>query len=128
MKPKALALAALASLIAFPAFAADLTGTWRFSCKVETFGYELECKLVQKGEALSGVCTDLATNDPSHKPQGSHTLTTGRVDGDKVSFAYKTHFLMIPFTASYNGVAAGDRITGEAVAPGHKGGFTAVRS
>ncbi|MFV4649076.1 hypothetical protein ACNJUT_21020, partial [Mycobacterium tuberculosis] len=68
MTPKALALAAVATLAATPAFAADLTGTWRLNCKIETFGFELECRLVQQDDRLSGVCTDLATNDPKHKP------------------------------------------------------------
>ncbi len=133
MKPVApwlapiLALAAV-GLGAAPAAAADLTGVWRFTCKVETFGFELECRFTQKGDDLSGVCRDMATNDPSHKPQGSHTLTVGHVDGDRVSFAYRTHFLLIPFTASYAGTVSGDRMSGEAIAPGHRGSFSAVRS
>jgi hypothetical protein len=129
MKPlaPALALAALAMAAAVPAAATDLTGSWRLSAKVETFAFMLNCRLVQTGERLGGVCTDVATNDPQHKPQGSHPLTEGSVDGDRVSFAYKSHFLLVPFTASYSGVLAGETITGEAIAPGHKGSFTAVR-
>lgn len=116
------------AVIATPAAAADVTGVWRLKAKVETFAFELECRLNQlAGGRLTGVCTDLATNDPEHKPQGSHTLTTGKVDGDRVSFAYRTHFLLIPFTASYSGVLEGDTIHGEARAPGHSGTFTATR-
>jgi len=124
----ALALASVVLIAAVtPASAADLTGVWRLNCQVETFGFVLECKFSQTGQALGGVCTDLSTNDSTHKPQGSHPLVTGKVEGDKVSFAYRTHFLLIPFTAAYSGTVSGDRITGEAIAPGHKGVFTAVR-
>ncbi len=123
-----LALFVLVAGTASPVAAAtDLTGSWRLSAKVETFAFMLNCKLVQTGDRLGGICTDVATNDAQHKPQGSHALTAGTVQGDRVSFAYRTHFLLIPFTASYAGVLAGDTITGEAVAPGHKGSFTAVR-
>jgi hypothetical protein len=127
MKRLAVVSVWLAAAIASPVSAADLTGTWKLTAKVESFGFMLNCRLTQAGEKLSGVCTDMATNDPSHKPQGSHTLTIGKVEGDKVSFSYQTHFLLIPFTASYSGVLSGDIIIGEAIAPGHKGTFTAVR-
>lgn len=124
---KPIAMACAASLIALPASAADLTGLWKLTAKVETFGFTLNCKFAQAGEKLTGVCTDMATNDPQHKPQGSHVLTSGEVSGDKVRFTYKTHFLLIPFTCSYSGVVTGDEFSGEAAAPGHKGTFTAVR-
>jgi len=116
-----------AAAFAGPAAAADLTGMWKLTAKVETFGFVLHCKFDQAGEKLTGVCTDMSTNDPQHKPQGSHTLTSGAVVGDKVRFTYKTHFLLIPFTCSYSGVLSAEGISGEAEAPGHKGVFTAVR-
>lgn len=115
-------------LLATPAAAADVSGVWRLKAKVDSFAFELECKLNQlAGGKLTGVCTDLATNSAEHKPQGSHALTTGQVEGDRVSFAYKTHFLLMPFTASYSGVLEGDAIKGEARAPGYRGTFTATR-
>lgn len=124
----ALGLLAAAGLGAAPAAAGDMTGTWKVSAKVETFAFELSCKLTQTGEKLTGVCTDMATNDPQHKPQGSHKLTSGEVVGDKIHFTYKTHFLLIPFTCAYTGRISGDGFSGEAEATGHKGTFTAVRS
>ena len=126
MKPAALVPVILA-LATAPAAAADVSGVWRLKAKVESFAFELECKLAQAGAKVTGVCTDLATNDPQHKPQGSHTLTMGKVDGDRVTIAYKTHFLLIPFTASYSGVLNGDTISGVAKAPGHDGTFVATR-
>ena len=125
---KLLALAPiLLALATGQAAAADISGVWRLKAKVETFAFELECKLAQTGSKVTGVCTDLATNDAQHKPQGSHTLTMGKVEGDRVTIAYKTHFLLIPFTASYSGLLNGDTIMGEAKAPGHNGTFVATR-
>jgi hypothetical protein len=118
----------VSGLSAAPAAAADLSGTWRLTAKVETFGFVLSCKFNQAGEKLTGVCTDLATNDPQHKPQGSHVLTSGEVVGDRVKFTYKTHFLLIPFTCTYTGKITDDGFSGEAAAPGHTGVFTAVRA
>jgi hypothetical protein len=117
----------LIAAIAAPAAAADVSGVWRLKAHVDGFRFELECKLAQTGAQVSGVCTDLATNSAEHKPQGSHALTMGEVDGDRLTFAYRTHFLLVPFTASYSGVVSGDTITGEARAPGHNGTFVATR-
>jgi hypothetical protein len=126
-KTFALALFAALGLGATSAAAGDMTGTWRVKAKVETFAFELSCNLIQTGEKLTGVCTDMATNDPQHKPQGSHKLTSGEVVGDRIHFTYKTHFLLIPFTCTYTGKISSDGFSGEAEAPGHKGTFTAVR-
>lgn len=123
MHPAVLALA-LAGATAPPA---DVSGLWKLTAKVDGFGFVLHCRLAQAGEKITGQCTDMSTSDPQHRPQGSHVLTSGRVEGDRVSFAYRTHFLLVPFTASYSGVLSGDTITGEAAAPGHKGVFTAIR-
>lgn len=127
MKVFAPLLALAVCALAPPAFAADLSGTWKLTAKVETFGFVLHCQFTQAGEKLNGVCTDMSTNDAKHRPQGSHTLTSGEVVGDKVRFSYKTHFMLVPFTCTYSGVVAGDSFSGEAQAPGHKGVFTAVR-
>ena len=127
MKVVAPILVLAAVMVALPASAADMSGMWKLTAKVETFGFVLHCKFDQAGEKLTGVCTDMATNDPQHRPQGSHVLTSGVVQGDKVRFSYRTHFLLIPFTCSYSGVVTGDSFSGEAEAPGHKGVFTAVR-
>ena len=118
----------LLTIVAGQAVAADVSGVWRLKADVDGFKFELECKLNQlMGGKVTGVCTDLATNDPQHKPQGSHTLTMGKVEGDRVTIAYKTHFLLMPFTAAYSGVLNGDTIKGEAKAPGHTGTFSATR-
>jgi len=105
----------------------DLTGSWRLDGKVESFAYTLDCRLTQNGSALSGVCTDVATSDAEHKPQGSHTLTMGKIEGDKVTFAYQTRFLAIPFNVTYSGVLNGETIRGDITVPGRRGRFTAVR-
>lgn len=123
------ALSTVATLaLAAPASAADLTGDWRVNGKVDTFAYVLNCRFTQAGDRLSGVCTDMETSDPEHKPQGSHALTSGSVAGDRVTFAYKTHFLAFPFTVSYSGMLTGERITGSITVPGRRGTFTATRN
>lgn len=106
---------------------AGVAGHWILDGKFERFAYRLDCRLTQTGEDIGGVCTDVATSDPQHKPQGSHAITSGKVDGDTVRFTYKTHFLAFPFAVNYSGVLDGDRMSGTITVPGWRGAFTAVR-
>jgi hypothetical protein len=123
-------LALAVGLLATPATAADVSasGAWRVSGKVSSFSFTLNCQFQQSGETLGGRCTDASTSDPNVKGGRSHPLTSGRVQGDHVSFTYGSSFLFTHFDVTYSGVIQGDRMSGQITAQGHPGEFTAVRS
>jgi len=126
------ALAAALSAIALstPAFAqnpgalsqsAQLAGAWRLTAKVASVPYDLVCRFEQSGEDVGGVCAD-ADDGTGHK------LTGGHIDGDKVSFRHRGHFMFAKFDVNYAGVVEGDHMSGQIAVFGHTGAFTAVRA
>jgi hypothetical protein len=109
-------------MLATPALAAEdpVSGSWAVKAKVERFDFTLTCDLTRSGAVISGTCYDGGTRKP-------HPLTRGRIDGDRVSWSYQSSFLGKPFSANYDAVLSGDRMTGVVMANGYKGPFTATR-
>jgi hypothetical protein len=122
----ALALAALAFAAASPT-SAEVAGPWHVSGRVASFAFTLNCDFKPEGSSLGGVCTDASTNDPKVNTGKSHVLTSGSVEGDKVSWTYQSSFLFTKFDVAYSGVQTGDRIAGTIHAQGRDGTFTATR-
>ena len=128
MKPVLLAFAASALMsLASPGVGAPLSGHWRVAGKVSSFAFTLDCQFKPNGERLGGVCTDQSTNSAKIGAGKSHVLTAGAVHGDKVTWTYRSAFLLAKFDVTYTGVVTGDRMTGSLEAQGHDGTFTAVR-
>ena len=65
------------------ACAADFSGTWNISSKVGDNPVSIQCTLVQRGDALAGMCKP-AQFDPS--------ATTGTVSGAKATWGYDVVF------------------------------------
>ncbi len=128
-----IAIAALAALsltavvTPAPASAAEVAGAWHVSGKVSSFAFTLNCRFTPEGSKLGGECTDASTNDPKVDAGKSHVITSGSVEGDKVSFTYQSSFLFTKFDVTYTGVVSGDRISGTVNAQGHEGAFTATK-
>lgn len=124
-------LAPVLALVAVtPALAADgpAAGAWRVSGAVSGFKFELTCVFQQAGERLSGVCTDLSTSNPKAPPKAApHPLTGGSAAGGRVSWTYRSSFLINRFDVTYSGVMTGAMMSGTIQAGGNSGRFTARR-
>ena len=127
VKAVTMRLATLACLaaIALPdraALAADapVAGVWAVHGRVSPFSFDLTCRFVQSGEAVSGVCYDGGTRKP-------HPLTHGEVSGDHIRWTSQSTYLFKPFEAAYSGAVAGYSIKGVVTAPGRQGDFTAEK-
>ena len=99
---------------------ASVDGKWDVSTSIAGYDGSMVCSFTQKDPAISGSCTG---------DDGDHPLT-GTVDGNKVTWQYKSEYngqpLTITFTAT---VAAPDQFAGNVdVEPmGVGGDFTAKR-
>ncbi len=115
-------------LSAPPALAQDTAaGHWLLAGKVGGTDFTLDCRFQQAGATVSGVCVDGETHDARVKGGRAHTLTKGRLVGDRISFAYQTSKGIFPFEADYAGVLKGDHMSGKASALTFSGVFTADR-
>jgi hypothetical protein len=119
------------TILSFSALAspglADVSGVWRVSGKVSSFAFTLNCTFKPEGSKLGGVCVDASTNDPKVNSGKAHPLTAGVVNGDAVSWTYRSSFLFSKFDVTYDGKLDGDRMSGTIDAQGRKGAFTATR-
>ena len=102
-----------ASVLTVAAFAADLTGSWKWTAQGRNGPMEATAKLVLKDGALSGTVGgrmgDAPIGDASFK------------DG-KVAFSVTREFNDNKIVIKYEGQFAGDTITGTIERPGRDGG------
>jgi hypothetical protein len=86
----------LASESAF-ALAADnvsLSGKWTVHSNIAGNENDVECTFTQKDNDLSGSCAS---------DQGDKSLT-GKVDGRKIAWSYKSEYNGTPLTVKYSGI------------------------
>ena len=119
-----LAAIVAACLISTAAFAADASGTWKWTQQGRGgkgggggTPRETTLTLEQKGDKLTGKVSspgrDGATNTVD--------ITNGTVKGDVVAFSVEREFGGNKFVMKYSGKLAGDTITGESEFPGRDG-------
>jgi hypothetical protein len=94
---KSLMLSALL-LVAAPAFAADVDGTWTGSLETPNGTVPLSFTFKADGDALSGSTLGM---DGQAVP-----LKNGKIEGDKISFSFDVDFGQGPFTFNYTGVVS----------------------
>jgi hypothetical protein len=109
------------TLIATPALASDASGLWIVDGHVDGKDFTIYCTFKPDGEKLGGVCHD---NEPNGK---AHPLTVGSIKGDKISFTYRSNFLITRFNADFDGTISGVAMKGYAKAAGRAGTFTGRR-
>lgn len=98
----------------------SLAGKWQILRNANGNESTQSCTFEQKGGALSGECTS-----------GEQTVKiTGKVEGAKLAFTYKTEREGSPVTVQYTGaIQSPDKITGKVLAVEFavEGDFTATR-
>lgn len=113
-----LCIAAITSAADTPA----VSGKWQVHVTIGNYDNTFTCAFTQKDAALTGNCASDA---------GPEQLT-GNVDGNKVSWTYKTEYNGQPITVNYNGVfdSATTKITGNVSVPelSADGEFTATQA
>jgi hypothetical protein len=98
-------------LIAAAAQAADPSGTWTWSTPGRDGGAERVTTLVLKveGSKLTG-----KISAPGRDAQPTETpITSGKIDGDNISFDLVREFNGNSITNKYSGVVTADKITGK---------------
>ena len=113
----------LLSTVAFaaPADTVSMAGKWHIHSSIAGNDSESDCTFEQKDGNLSGTCTS---------NNGSVNIT-GKVDGKKVTWSYKSEYNGSPLTVTHEGMLNGsDKIFGTASVPEYSvdGDFTAARS
>jgi len=105
---KRLLLATVVALVtgfASSAFAADATGTWKWTTTFNNQTRDAVLKLKQEGDKLSGVYVGGQSN--SETP-----IEDAKVAGDKISFKVTRDRNGQKFTTAYSGTVKDDTITG----------------
>jgi opacity protein-like surface antigen len=114
-------LLASAAAVATAADGPSLTGKWQVHTAIAGNEGDQTCTFIQKGPDLSGSCTS----------EGKTVEISGKVDGKKVTWSYKSDYNGAPLTLKYEGTLdAASRITGSASVPEFQadGDFTATLS
>lgn len=113
-----LALASAALLLP----AADppsLTGDWKIVSNIGGGERHSQCAFTQKESTLTGTC----------RSEAGSVEITGKLEGNKVAWGYKTEYQGSPLTVSYKGtIESPAKITGTVTAEefGVEGDFTAT--
>ncbi len=110
-----------AAALAFAADNAPVAGKWEVHSNIAGNENDSACTFTQKDSELSGSCSS---------DKGSVTIT-GKVDGKKVTWSYKSEYNGTPLTVNFEGtVNADNKITGSVNVPefSAEGDFTASPS
>ncbi len=104
-------------------FAADQTsvsGKWQVDTTIAGNEYHVSCTFAQKDADLSGTCEG---------DQGQKDVT-GKVDGDNITWSYKSEYNGTPLTVNHTGTLKDDKITGTVDVPefSASGDFEATRA
>ena len=112
-------LVALGAALAFAADAPSITGKWQVHNSISGNESDQVCTFSQKDAAISGSCTS----------ERGTVEVTGKVDGNKITWSYKSEYEGTPLTVNYQGVIdAAAKISGSVSVPEFSadGDFTAT--
>jgi hypothetical protein len=113
-------LLASACGIVFAADNASLSGNWQVHSSVAGNDNEQSCTFTQKDNGLTGSCVNA---------DKTKVEIAGKVDGKKVSWAYKSEYNGTPLTVQFEGnIDSGNKIAGTVNVPEFSadGDFTAT--
>lgn len=116
---KTIILLLSAAALAAAADTAPLTGRWQIHSSVANNESDQDCTFTQKDADLSGTCVS----------DSGTVKIAGKVDGKRVSWAYKSEYNGTPLTVNFDGTMTADnKITGSVDVPEFSAGgdFTAT--
>ena len=105
-------------VLAFAADAPSLTGKWHVHNSISGNESDQICTFIQKDAGISGSCTS----------ERGTVEVTGKVDGNKITWSYKSEYEGTPLTVNYQGVMDATKISGSVSVPEFSadGDFTAT--
>jgi hypothetical protein len=118
---KTLLLLVSAAALATAADNAPLSGKWQIHNSIAGNESDQACTFTQKDSDLSGTCTS----------DNGNVNVTGKIDGKKVTWTYKSEYNGSPLTVNYEGTVNSDnKISGSVSVPEFSadGDFTATPS
>ena len=112
-------LASAASL-GMAADSPSVSGTWQLHQSIADNESDSSCTFTQNDQDLTGSC---------HSENGSGNIT-GKVDGKKVTWVYKSQYNGGPITLTYQGTLVADKMTGTVTVAEYSvdGDFTATKA
>src|SRR5262249_42451000 len=121
MKAKPFAVILLSAATVAAANQASVAGRWQIHTSIAGNENDSVCTLTQKDAEIGGSCDTL---------QGGPATVAGKLDGDKVTFGFKTEFNGTPITVSYQGKLEAGKISGAVSVPEFavEGEFTATQA
>jgi hypothetical protein len=111
--PRLLAAAFVTGLLAASAFAADPSGTWKWTVSTPNGDIETTLTLALKAGALTGTYSNSF---------GDTAISNASLKDDTLAFEVQREFDGNKFVLKYQGKLAGDTITGTIEVPGMDGG------
>jgi len=118
MTKKLLFVTTLLFVVAFVAMAADVSGKWTYQAPGRGGDMQsVTITLKQDGSTLTGTVPGMGRGGAT--PQ---EITSGKVDGDKVSFEVKRQTQNGEFVTKYEGTVSGDTMKLKVTRPGRGGG------
>jgi hypothetical protein len=121
MKAKPLAVVLLSAAALAAADQASVAGRWQIHASIAGNESDTLCTLTQRDAEVAGSCDTL---------QGGPAAVAGKVDGDKVTFGFKTEYNGTPITVNYQGKLDAGKISGTVSVPEFavEGEFTATQA
>lgn len=111
--PKLIAAFVVASALTISAFAADVSGTWKWTAQGRNGPMEATAKLALKDGALTGTVSGR---------NGDAPIGDGSFKDGKIAFTVTREFNGNTIVIKYEGQLEGDTITGTIDRPGRDGG------
>ena len=114
-------LAASAAILSSAADSPSLSGNWKVQNSISGNESEMACTFIQQDSKLTGKCAS---------DTGSFDIA-GKVEGNKVSWSFKTEYNGSPLTVAYDGTvdtAKGIKGTVNVPEASASGDFTAIQS
>ena len=108
-----------AAAFAFPADPPSISGKWQVHISISGTENDQTCTFTQAGTELTGNCTTDQTGTVD---------ITGKVEGKKVTWSFKTEYNGGPLTVNYEGTIEEAKISGTVTVPEYSadGEFTAT--
>ena len=122
MTKKLLFVTTILLVVAFAAFAADVSGKWTYEQQGRNGNSQtVTLNLTASGSSLTGTVTGGMGRRGGGEAPPPANISNGKVDGDKISFEVTREFNGNSFTTKYKGTLSGDQLKLTVERPGRDG-------